>query len=278
MSNNIALITGAGGMDAKTLTHLLLSKNYKVILTYRRNSYFDEANIKNHFKDDLEKYPNSELYLEVCDISCQNSINECIRSVLKQHTRIDELYMLAAMSHVGNAFKQKELCINVNGQSYYYFLEALSNLSPKTKVYGALTSELAGNVPDGFYFNENTVWNPKSPYSIGKMLGGQWIKFYRESLDKKLFACFDIAFASDEINTSSAPSFFASIALRMAFPHYVYLDSPRALTGRVVTMQSISENLKETMNPKDIMNDAIHNFHPNYQQYTQYNPQVIHFF
>jgi len=194
MSNNITLITGANGMDSKTLTHLLLSKNYKVILTYRRNSYFDEGIIKNHFKEDLEKYPNSELYLEVCDISCQNSINECIKSVLKQHTRIDELYMLAAMSHVGMAFKQRDLCIQVNGQSYYYFLEALSNLSPKTRVYGAMTSELAGNVPDGFYFDEDTVWNPKSPYAIGKMLGGQWIKHYRESLDKQIFACFGILF------------------------------------------------------------------------------------
>ena len=70
--------------------------------------------------------------------------------------------------------------------------------------------------------------------------------------------------------------FFASIALRLAFPHTVYLNSSsRSTTGRVVTMQSISNNLKETMNPKDIMKDAIHNFHPNYQQYTQYSPQVM---
>lgn len=68
--------------------------------------------------------------------------------------------------------------------------------------------------------------------------------------------------------------FFASIALRFAFPHTVYLNPSRPNTGRVVTMQSISNNLKETMNPKDIMHDAIHNFHPNYQQYTQYSPQV----
>lgn len=68
--------------------------------------------------------------------------------------------------------------------------------------------------------------------------------------------------------------FFAAIALRFAFPHSVYLNSIRTNNGRVVTMQSISSNLKETMNPKDIMNDAIHNFHPNYQQYTQYSPQV----
>ena len=68
--------------------------------------------------------------------------------------------------------------------------------------------------------------------------------------------------------------FIASIALRFAFPHSAYLHSVPSTTGRVVTMQSISNNLKETMNPRDIMQDAIHNFHPNYQQYTQYSPQV----
>lgn len=65
--------------------------------------------------------------------------------------------------------------------------------------------------------------------------------------------------------------FFAAIMLRYAFPYQVYVQG--CLTdsqGRSVTMQSISSSLKETMNPKDIMNDAIHNFHPQYQQYTQY--------
>jgi hypothetical protein len=72
--------------------------------------------------------------------------------------------------------------------------------------------------------------------------------------------------------------FFAAIALRFAFPPSVYVNSLRSNNSRVVTMQSISSNLKETMNPKDIMNDAIHNFHPNYQQYTQYSPQVYIFY
>jgi len=65
--------------------------------------------------------------------------------------------------------------------------------------------------------------------------------------------------------------FFASVMLRYAFPYQVYIQG--CITdpqGRSVTMQSISSSLKETMNPKDIMNDAIHNFHPQYQQYTQY--------
>ncbi|KAK7592833.1 hypothetical protein V9T40_007585 [Parthenolecanium corni] len=65
---------------------------------------------------------------------------------------------------------------------------------------------------------------------------------------------------------------FASIALRAAFPYQIYKSTcVTDSSGRSVTMQSISSSLKETMNPKDIMTDAIHNFHPQYQQYTQYS-------
>ena len=201
MSCNIALITGANGMDAKTLTHFLLSKGYKVILTYRRNSYFDENTIKKLFFQDLVDNPNSKLECEVCDVSCQNSVTECIKSVIEKHSRIDELYHLAAMSHVGNSFKQKELSIVVNGQSHYYFLEALKNYSPKTKYYGAMTSELVGGMIDGS-FNEECKWNPKSPYAIGKALGARWIDFYRESEDSKLFSCYGILFNHSNIYRS----------------------------------------------------------------------------
>ncbi|XP_076030653.1 transmembrane endosomal protein isoform X2 [Oratosquilla oratoria] len=68
--------------------------------------------------------------------------------------------------------------------------------------------------------------------------------------------------------------FFASVALRYAFPYQIYGDFSVTGPGRTVTMQSISSSLKETMNPKDIMTDAIHNFHPQYQQYTQYSAAV----
>lgn len=191
--NNIAVITGANGMDAKTLTHILLSKGYKVILTYRRNTFFDEQRIKNYFIEDLKKYSNSELYCEVCDISCHNSVKECVKSILNKHSRIDELYLLAANSHVGESFKNKELSIQTNGQSVYYFLETLSNYSPKTKTYFAATSELVGGIDSGI-FNEECVWNPRSPYAIGKELGARWIKFYRESTNTNLFCCFGILF------------------------------------------------------------------------------------
>ena len=191
--NNIALITGANGMDAKTLTHLLLSKNYKVILTYRRNTYFDEEKIKSIFASDLIKYPKSELHLQVCDIACHDSVRNCVKSVLKEHSRIDELYLLAANSHVGESFKNKELSIQTNGMSVYYFLETLKQFSPKTRTYFAATSELVGGMDSGAY-NENHPWNPRSPYAIGKALGARWINFYRDSLDSGMFCCYGILF------------------------------------------------------------------------------------
>lgn len=191
--NNIALITGANGMDAKTLTHLLLSKNYKVILTYRRNTWYDEQKIRSIFADDLAKYPKSELHFQVCEITCHNSIKECVKSVLKEHSRIDELYLLAANSHVGESFKNKESAIITNGVSVYYFLETLREYSPKTRTYFAATSELVGGIDNG-RFNEDCNWNPRSPYAIGKALGARWVNFYKDSLDTGMFCCYGILF------------------------------------------------------------------------------------
>lgn len=190
----LAVLTGCSGMDAKTLTHFLLAKDYHVVLTYRRNTQLDLEAIKNIFHVELFTYPLSKLTFEPCDIADRNSVEECIKNTLLKYGKIDELYLLAAMSHVGNSFSQKEYSILANGQSVYYFLETVKNHSRTTKTYVALTSELAGNVPDGYLFSENTVWNPKSPYSIGKALGGHWVKYYREALDSQLFVCFGICF------------------------------------------------------------------------------------
>lgn len=67
---------------------------------------------------------------------------------------------------------------------------------------------------------------------------------------------------------------FAALALRFAFPHSIYSSGPSSTAGRTVSLQSISSSLKETMNPRDIMQDAIHNFHPQYQQYTQQGMKI----
>lgn len=175
-------------MDGKTLAKLLLAKDYMVVLTYRRTTLTDEKSFRQEFQ------PHSTVGFELCDITDQNSVRECLTTILNRYGRIDELYLLAAFSHVGASFNQKELCIATNGQSYFYFLEFLRLNSRETRVYGAMTSELAGNVPDGFVFDEDSCWNPKSPYSIGKALGAHWIRFYRESTDSEMFCCFGILF------------------------------------------------------------------------------------
>ena len=212
--NKVALITGIGGMDAKTLTHILLNKGYTVIATHRRNSLLDLEGTKALFKLNLELNPKAKLDFFVCDISDQNSVKECIKDALQKYGKIDEIYMLAAMSHVGNSFKMKELCVSVNGMSYYYFLEAIRELTKTTRVYGALTSELAGNVKEDATFTEQTIWNPKSPYAIGKALGGHWLKFYRESLDAGLFCCFGVLF--NHSNTYRSKDFFIRKVTNMA--------------------------------------------------------------
>jgi GDPmannose 4,6-dehydratase len=188
-----ALITGANGMDAKTLTHFLLGKGYKVILTHRRNTFFDETSFCKIFDQDLKDNPTSKLFFEVCDIACHASVRGCILSTLEKHGEISEVYLLAANSHVGESFQNKESSIITNGQSVYYFLESLKNLSPKTRTYFAATSELVGGIDNG-RFDESCLWNPRSPYAIGKELGARWVNFYRDSLDSNMFACFGVLF------------------------------------------------------------------------------------
>lgn len=199
--NRVAVITGANAMDSKSLARFLQYKDYKIILTYRRNTLFNE---ENWFAEvQIEPENKHKIYFESCDIIDQSSVRECVKSILEKRGQINELYLIAAMSHVGNSFSQKEYSILANGQSYYYFLESIKEFSRQTKIYGALTSELAGNVPSGTLFNEETVWHPKSPYSLGKQLGGGWIKFYRESLDSQLFSCFGILFNHSNFYRSS---------------------------------------------------------------------------
>lgn len=210
--SKIAVITGANAMDSKSLARFLQYKDYKIVLTYRRNTLFNEANWLNEVQ--IEEANKDKIEFEPCDITDQNSIRECVKEILKRHGKIDELYMIAAMSHVGQSFKQKEYSILANGQSYYHFLETLKDLSKTTRVYGALTSELAGNVPNGTLFNEETVWHPRSPYSLGKQLGGGWINLYRESLDSQMYACFGILF--NHSNFYRTPDFFIAKVAKAA--------------------------------------------------------------
>jgi len=198
-----AIITGMG-MDAKTLSHILLSKDYHVVLTYRRNTLLDVSKVLSVFAADLKKYPKSSLRTVFMDITDQNSIANGILDVLRTHKTIDEFYHLAAMSNVGDSFKSEILAVTTNGHSAFYSLDALKRYSKGTRFYFANTSECFGGDPARCPFNEDSPQELRSPYSWGKNLGANITKYFRQTYD--MYACFGWLFNHSNIYRDS--SFF----------------------------------------------------------------------
>ena len=196
--NKLAIITGIGGMDAEALTDILLSKNYVVIGTFRKTSNLNLTDIRNSHENNLN------FHLEHCDINDRESINSLIKNILTKYGKIDELYLLAALSHVGNSFTTQEATIQTNGMSVFYFLESIRCLSSTTKIYFAATSELFGGDPNVKSFNENSKFECRSPYAIAKELGTRWIDYYYQTYG--IFATYGILF--NHSNTSRDLSFF----------------------------------------------------------------------
>ena len=192
-----ALVSGTG-MDSKTLTHFLLQKNYRIILTYRRNTSFNQDSFLSLF--------NNSPKVEVVNIdsSDQTSVKIGLEKVIKKYGKIDEFYHLSADSNVGESFLSPERQIQNNGMSAFYILEWLRHNSSKTRFYFAATSECFGGDPRRVPFNENSVLEPKSPYSVAKTLGYNWTTFYRQTYG--LYACSGFLF--NHSNHYRHPSFF----------------------------------------------------------------------
>jgi GDPmannose 4,6-dehydratase len=182
-----AMVIGVSGMDGQTMTEFLLSKQYNVIGTYRRNTKIIPDDIKQHIF-----YNNPKLELKCVDINDQTSIRKLFEEALKKYNTIDEVYLLAAQSHVGKSFEIPEQTVITNGMSVYYFLNNIKELTPKTKLYFAATSELFGGNPINCPFNENSKFECRSPYSIGKDLGVKWIEYYKQT--HGIFATYGILF------------------------------------------------------------------------------------
>ncbi|MEK6882859.1 MAG: GDP-mannose 4,6-dehydratase [Nanoarchaeota archaeon] len=198
MSKNVALLVGISGMDCEALAHFLLKKNYTVVGTYRKNTQLNLENL-------ISGYPkNSDLHLEFCDINDFNSVRYLFETVLKQHNKIDEIYLLAAQSHVGNSFSSAESSVITNGMSAYNFLENIRLLTCKTKLYFAATSELLGGNPEKCPFDEFSEYECRSPYSVGKELGTRWIKYYNQTYG--IYATYGILF--NHSNTSRGKQFY----------------------------------------------------------------------
>ncbi|GGG29934.1 GDP-mannose 4,6-dehydratase [Pontibacter amylolyticus] len=181
-----ALITGVTGQDGAYLAELLLSKGYKVHGVKRRSSMFNTERIDHLYQDPHEKNINFKLHYG--DLTDSTNLIRII-----QETQPDEIYNLAAMSHVKVSFDTPEYTANADGLGTLRILEAIRilGLTKKTKVYQASTSELYGLV-QAVPQSETTPFYPRSPYAVAKLYA-YWITVnYREAYG--MFACNGILF------------------------------------------------------------------------------------
>lgn len=181
-----ALITGITGQDGAYLAELLLDKGYVVHGVKRRSSLFNTDRIDHLYQDPHVKNP--KLFLHYGDMTDSMNLTRII-----QETQPDEVYNLAAMSHVKVSFDTPEYTANADGIGTLRILEAvrLLGLEKKTKIYQASTSELYGLVQE-VPQSENTPFYPRSPYAVAKLYA-YWITVnYREAYD--MYACNGILF------------------------------------------------------------------------------------
>jgi GDPmannose 4,6-dehydratase len=167
-----ALITGITGQDGSYLAEFLLDKGYEVHGLIRRASTFNTSRIDHLFKDPHET--NSNLHLHYGDITDAAGMTNLIHEIAP-----DEIYNLAAQSHVMVSFKMPTYTANVDGIGTITLLEAIRATGLKTKFYQASTSELFGSTPPPQ--NELSKFAPRSPYAAAKLYA-YWITAnYREA-------------------------------------------------------------------------------------------------
>ncbi len=181
-----ALITGITGQDGAYLAELLLSKDYIVHGVKRRSSLINTQRIDHLYEDPHEGHGNFNLHYG--DMTDSTNL---IRIV--QETQPDEIYNLAAMSHVKVSFETPEYTANADGIGTLRLMEAIRilKLENKTRFYQASTSELYGLVQETPQ-NETTPFYPRSPYGVAKLFAFWTVVNYREAYN--MFACNGILF------------------------------------------------------------------------------------
>ena len=184
--SKVAFITGITGQDGAYLAEFLLKKNYIVHGLKRRSSLFNTERIDHLYQDPHD--PNQKLVLHFGDMTDSTNLIRLIQEI-----KPDEIYNLAAMSHVKVSFEVPEYVADADGIGTLRLLEAIRilNLEKKTKIYQASTSELFGKVQE-VPQTETTPFYPRSPYAVAKMYA-YWITVnYREAYG--LFASNGILF------------------------------------------------------------------------------------
>lgn len=181
----VALITGITGQDGSYLTELLLEKGYEVHGIIRRHSSINTSRIDHLFEN--PEIGNKSLFLHYGDLTDSSNLNRLIEKI-----RPNEIYNLAAQSHVAVSFEVPEYTAEVTGVGTLRLLDAIRESGLDCKFYQASTSELFGGLPDTAPQSEKTPFYPKSPYGVAKLYS-YWITVnYRESYD--LFACNGVLF------------------------------------------------------------------------------------
>ena len=171
-----ALITGINGQDGSYLSEFLLCKNYEVHVTLKRNSVAE--NQTSRLENIYDK-----ITLHYADLSDLSSLVSVIQKVMP-----DEIYNLAAQSHVRISFDQPIYTANVTGVGTLNLLEAVKLIKPDTKVYQASSSEMFGNsIDNDGYQRETTQLNPVSPYGCAKVFSYNICRNYRNSYGMKIW-------------------------------------------------------------------------------------------
>lgn len=167
-----ALITGISGQDGSYLAELLLEKGYEVHGIIRRTSEPLTSKI-NHLYD--------KVTLHHGDLTDASSIHYVINQV-----KPNEIYNLAAMSHVGWSYKNPTYTSEVNHKGFVHILEAVRTIGINPKIYQACSSEMFGKVKE-IPQTETTPFHPRSPYGVSKVAAYYDAKVYRESYDMKIY-------------------------------------------------------------------------------------------
>ena len=171
-----AIITGVTGQDGSYLAEFLVKNDYDVVGVARRSSTNNRQRLQS-----LKDSP--KFCIVEGDVSDPISMN----GIIRDNADVDEVYNLAAQSNVGTSFKQPLYTWDVNAKGPVYIMDAMTQYAPNAKFYQASTSELWGNNHDSDnYQNEDTPFDPRSPYAVAKRNAHDMVKIYRE---QGLWAC-----------------------------------------------------------------------------------------
>lgn len=180
-----AVITGITGQDGSYLAEFLLEKGYEVHGLMRRHSTINTERIDHLLND--KNINGKKLFMHYADMTDSSGLIALMSKIVP-----DEVYNLAAQSHVGISFEIPEYTAEATGVATLKILEAIRLANPKCKFYQASTSELFGGIPETAPQSEKTPFYPKSPYGVAKLYS-YWITVnYRESYN--MFACNGILF------------------------------------------------------------------------------------